>query len=171
LRLVLFPRGRTFSSPADELGQRLVEAIIKPSPTRDRLASCAYLTREPSNHLARLQEAIEQAEKVKPLERRVFDARKRGEIDSADTPGQIDEAEQKGILTVGEAKAVREFDALVMDLTGVDDFDPSELGAGPAEPKRERPQRKKASRTKNAAKAAPPPAVEPPPEPTDGQEP
>jgi acyl-CoA dehydrogenase len=125
--MLIFPRGRTFSSPADALGQKLAEAIINPTPTRDRLASCAYLKSEPGNHLALLQEALVLADQVRPLERRVFDARRRGEIEADDTPGQIDEAEHKGILSAEEANAVREFDARVMDLTGVDDFDPEEL--------------------------------------------
>jgi acyl-CoA dehydrogenase len=127
LRVLIFPRGRTYSSPSDALGLQIVESIINPTPTRQRLAGCAYLTSEPSNHLAMLQEALEMAEDVKPLERRVFDAHRRGEIKSDDTPGQIDEAERIGILTAEEAETVRRFDARVMDLTGVDDFDASEL--------------------------------------------
>ena len=64
------------------------------------------------------------------------------------TPGQIDEAEAKGILTADEADAVRRFDARVMELTGVDDFDPSEIACRATESAsaRERP------RTKSAAK-------------------
>jgi acyl-CoA dehydrogenase len=127
LRLLIFPRGRTFSSPADSLGQQLVEAIISPTPTRARLAACAYLEDRPDNHLTRLQQALELAIEVRPLERRVFDARRNGEIESEDTPGQIDEAESKGILSADEARAVRDFDALVLDLTGVDDFAPEAL--------------------------------------------
>ena len=40
---------------------------------------------------------------------------------------QIDEAERKGILTPTEAEAVRAFDRRVLDVTGVDDFDPMQL--------------------------------------------
>src|SRR5690606_31910962 len=106
------------------LGQEIVELLINPTPTRDRLASGAYLARDAGNPLARLQEAMELAEAVKPLERRIFDARKAGEIASDDTPGQIDEAEKKGILTAEEAERVRAFDRFVLDVTSVDDFAP-----------------------------------------------
>jgi acyl-CoA dehydrogenase len=71
------------------------------------------------------------AEQVKPIERRVFDARRSGEIASEDTPGQIDEAERKGIISAAEAESVRAFDRTVLDLTGVDDFDASELKRNP----------------------------------------
>ncbi|HLF12341.1 MAG TPA: acyl-CoA dehydrogenase domain-containing protein, partial [Gammaproteobacteria bacterium] len=128
LRFAIFPRGRTYSAPSDELGQEIVELIINPTPTRERLTAGAYKTVEPSNPLGLLQQTMELAEQVKPIERRVFDARRAGEIKADDTPGQIDEAQQKGIITAVEADSLRAFDRKVMDITGVDDFDPSELG-------------------------------------------
>ena len=127
LRFLIFPRGRTYSSPSDELGQRIVELVINPTPTRERLTEGIYKTVEPGNPLGLLQQAMELAEQVKPLERRVFDARRAGQIKADDTPGQIDEAEGKGVLTKAEADAVRAFDRKVLELTGVDDFDPRDL--------------------------------------------
>jgi acyl-CoA dehydrogenase len=122
LRVAIFPRGRTYSAPSDELGQTIVELLINPTATRERLAAEAYKTREPGNPLGLLQQALELAEEVKPIERRVFDARRAGEIKRDDTPGQIDEAESKGIITAAEADSVRAFDRKVLQLTGVDDF-------------------------------------------------
>ncbi len=127
LRFFIFPRGRTYSAPSDELGQQIVELMITPTATRERLAEGIYKAVEPGNQLGLLQQAMEIAEQVKPLERRVFDARRAGEIKGDDYPSQIDEAEQKGILTPAEAEAVRAFDQRVLDVTGVDDFDASEL--------------------------------------------
>jgi acyl-CoA dehydrogenase len=122
VRLAIFPRGRTYSAPSDELGQRIVELVINPTATRERLAADAYKAREPGNPLGELQQALELAEAVKPIERRVFDARRAGEIKREDTPGQIDEAEAKGIITAAEAESLRAFDHKVLELTGVDDF-------------------------------------------------
>jgi acyl-CoA dehydrogenase len=127
LRFFIFPRGRTYSSPSDELGQQIVELMINPTPTRERLAAGIYKAVEPGSQLGLLQQAMEIAEQVKPLERRVFDARRAGEIKGEDIPSQIEEAQLKGILTPAEAEAVRAFDRRMLDVTGVDDFDPSEL--------------------------------------------
>jgi acyl-CoA dehydrogenase len=127
LRFFIFPRGRTYSAPADELGQQIVELMINPTPTRERLASGIYKAVDPGNQIGLLQQALVLAEQVKPLERRVFDARRAGEIKAEDIPSQIDEAEQKGILTQAEAEAVRAFDRRMLDVTGVDDFAPDEL--------------------------------------------
>ncbi|MDX1563740.1 MAG: DUF1974 domain-containing protein, partial [Gammaproteobacteria bacterium] len=127
LRMLIFPRGRGYSAPSDEFGRKLVDLIMNPTESRKRLASCGYIDVEPGNPLGLLQQALEFAIKVRPLERRVFDARREGLIESEDTPGQIDEAERKGILTAEEAEEVRAFDNAVMELLAVDDFDPSEL--------------------------------------------
>jgi acyl-CoA dehydrogenase len=163
LRLLIFPRGRTFYAPADALGLALAEAIINPTPTRERLGACAYLAEGSDNQLARLQQALELAIEVRPLERRVFDARRRGEIETEDTPGQIDEAESKGILTADEANSVREFDALVMDLTGVDDFDPAELSRTHLAPAPRRPRKRTKKRATNRS-----PSDDKPSDSTDG---
>ncbi|HEY7672263.1 MAG TPA: acyl-CoA dehydrogenase [Gammaproteobacteria bacterium] len=127
LRLAIFPRGRTYSAPSDVLGQEIAELMINPTESRRRLADCAYTAVEPGNPMGLLQEALEMAESVKPLERRVFDAKRAGQIEREDTPGQIDEAERKGVINSDEARAIRTFDARVMALTGVDDFAPDEL--------------------------------------------
>jgi len=152
LRMLIFPRGRTFSAPADSLGLKIVDKIINPTPTRNRLASAAYLTDEPTNHLASLQKVLIMADDIKPLERRVFDAKRRGEITSEDTPGQIAEAARRGILTAEEAQTINEFDARAMEIIAVDDFDPSELSRVDLKPKTARKKtRKKASiRKKNS---------------------
>ena len=127
LRLLIFPRGRTFSSPSDELGQQVAELIINPTATRERLCADIYKTVEPGNPLGMLQEALELAEEVKSLERKVFDAKRRGELESDDTPGQIEEALSKGVISAEEAKQITAFDRKVMELIAVDDFAPEEL--------------------------------------------
>jgi acyl-CoA dehydrogenase len=125
--MFIFPRGRIFSSPADELGQEIVELIINPTAARERLCDGIYKTREPGNPLGLLQEALETADKVRRLERKVFDANRDGKIKSDDTPGQIDEAERLGIISPEEAEQIRAFDRQTLALLAVDDFAPQDL--------------------------------------------
>ena len=155
LRLVIFPRGRTFSSPSDELGQQIVELIINPTVARERLCADIYKTAEPSNPLGMLQEALELAEKVKPLERKVFDAKRRGELKSDDTPGQIEEARKKDIISAEEAKQITAFDRKVMTLIAVDDFSCQELTRNSAANKKTptKPQSKKRAKRKSRGSA------------------
>ncbi|MCZ6498124.1 MAG: acyl-CoA dehydrogenase [Gammaproteobacteria bacterium] len=160
LRLLIFPRGRMFSSPSDELGQQIAELIINPTASRERLCADIYKTVEPGNPLGLLQEVLELAEAIKPLERKVFNAKRRGELNSDDTPGQIEEAQKKGVITAEEAKQITAFDDKVMELIAVDDFAPEELTRfAPAARKKTptvRPAKKKAKRkTRRSDKKSP----------------
>lgn len=128
LRIAVFPRGRTYFAPSDELGQRIAELVINSTDARRRLADGAYITPEPTNPVGQLQQALEFAERVGPIERKILDARRDGRITQDDVPGRIDEAERQGIITADEAETLREFDRTIMALIGVDDFDPAELG-------------------------------------------
>jgi acyl-CoA dehydrogenase len=146
LRMLIFPRGRMFSSPADELGQEIVELLINPTTTRERLCDHIYKTLEPGNPLGLLQEALEGSDKIRRLERKVFDAAREGALTHDDTPGMIDDAERLGIITPDEAAQIREFDRMTLALLAVDDFAPEDLArhapSGP-KPAARKPRRKK----------------------------
>ena len=144
-----------------------MELVINPTDTRERICTGIFKARQPNNPLGMLQEALEMAQQVKPLERKVFDAKRAGQIDSDDTPGQIDEALTKGILTLEEAEQVRAFDAKVMALVAVDDFDPEDLVRQPAKQRSTAPRKKAKRKTKAKAskKAARRPSKSTPPEP------
>jgi acyl-CoA dehydrogenase len=127
LRVLIFPRGRTYSAPADAIGQQIAELLMTPSATRERLASGIYRAADADNPIGMLQRVLESAEAIKALERKVFDAKRAGSLASDDTPGQIEEAARKGIVTAEEAERLRGFDREVMALMAVDDFAPGEL--------------------------------------------
>jgi hypothetical protein len=56
------------------------------------------------------------------------DGIKTGRVTALELPGQIEEARRAGILTAAEAALLNEYDAKVMEIVGVDDFAPQELG-------------------------------------------
>ncbi|HEX5786732.1 MAG TPA: acyl-CoA dehydrogenase domain-containing protein, partial [Woeseiaceae bacterium] len=128
LRVFIFPRGRTYSAPADDLGARVVELVTTSGEARERLSRFAYTTLEPGNPLGRLGEALELAESHEPLEKRLRDARKDGRIRSEYLGLQIDEALAADVISDAEARALRDYHDKVYDLLAVDDFAPGELG-------------------------------------------
>ncbi len=133
VRILVFPLGKTYSPPADRLDQELAELVTHPTAVRNRLCEGIYWAREEDNPLGLLQDALELSEQVKPLELKVTEARRAGQISRSDTPGQIDEAEQQGILTASEAAELRKFDEAVTNLLAVDEFAADELGPGTAD--------------------------------------
>jgi acyl-CoA dehydrogenase len=130
LRALVFPRGRQYSAPADELGEQVVALITHPTESRERLTSCIYAADEPGSLLGQLQRALELSEALVPLEQRLRDAIRSGLIREDHPLEQLESAERQGIINAGEADQLRRFDALVMEIVSVDDFDPLELAQG-----------------------------------------
>ncbi len=129
MRLLIFPRGMTYSAPSDRLGRKLAELVAVPGEARDRLCEGVYRAVDASNPLGLLQEALVMAQTAEPLEKRLrVDGVKTGRVTALDVPGQIQQALAAGILSETEAATLREYDRRVMDLIHVDDFAPHELG-------------------------------------------
>jgi acyl-CoA dehydrogenase len=136
LRFCLFPRGRTYFAPSDALGEDIVKLITHPTAARARLCAGIYKTSGPGNPLGQLQDALEMAEQMTPLENKIRDAERAGVITGEHPLDKIDQAEKNGILTKEEANQLRIYDTKVMDLIAVDEFDSRELGTKTAAPKR-----------------------------------
>jgi len=154
LRCFIFPRGRTYSAPSDDLGRKIVDLITRPGEARDRLSQQAYTTLGPGNPLGLLQEALELSEQMAPLERKLKQSQKEGLIRSEYLGHQIDEAERAEIISKAEAKNLRSYHQKVLDLLAVDDFAPDEIGRAGARSKAapQKPVAKKAAARKKAAK-------------------
>jgi acyl-CoA dehydrogenase len=129
MRLLIFPRGRTYSAPDDRLGSRLADLVTNPTSARERLCEYIYWTLEPTNPLGLLQEALLLAQTVEPLEKRIrVEGVKTGRVTALDLPGQIQQAAAAGIICEAEATLLRDYDRKALDLINVDDFAPHELG-------------------------------------------
>ena len=146
LRMFIFPRGRTYSAPADELGEKVVDLITTSGEARERLTQFAYKTLEPGNPLGRLQEALVLAEANAPLEKRLHQAHKENRIRAEYLGEQIDEALRAEVIDAAEAAALRVYHEKVFDLLSVDDFAPDELGQRRNELPDEAPARSAAKR-------------------------
>jgi acyl-CoA dehydrogenase len=142
MRIVIFPRGRTYFAPSDRLGRKIVEQLMVPSETRERLAHGIYKTVEPGNPIGLLQEALVLSVAAEPLEKKLrVEGVKTGRITALDPPGQIEQALAAGLLTASEAQLLRDYDRKVMDIINVDDFSSEELMAGVQAESRNEPLR------------------------------
>jgi len=128
LRCIIFPRGRTYSPPSDELGRKLVSLITETGEARERLSEQAFKAIEPGSPLGLLQEALELSEKFLPLEKKLKQARREGLIQAEYLGHQIDEAERAEVVSRSEAADLRDYHEKVQYLMSVDDFAPEEIG-------------------------------------------
>jgi acyl-CoA dehydrogenase len=158
LRCFIFPRGRTYSAPSDELVGQIVELITRSGEARDRLSQQAYKTLQPGSPLGLLQEALELSEQMAPLEKKLRQARKEGLISSDYLGHQIEQAESAEVITKTEARELMNYHEKVMNILAVDDFAPDEIGRagarGTAAPSavKSKPVTKKAAARKKVAK-------------------
>jgi acyl-CoA dehydrogenase len=162
LRIFIFPRGRTYSAPSDEIAHKVVELMTRSGEARERLSREAYTAQEPGNPLGMLQQALELSEKLEPIERRLRQARRDGLIRADYFGEQIDEAERATVISKEEAAQLRDYHDKVQALIAVDDFDAAELrrnadvpaaGAATAAPPASRKKvRKRAAKRKSVAR-------------------
>ena len=152
LRIFIFPRGRTYSAPSDELSHKVVDLMTRTGEARERLSRDAYTTPEPGNPLGLLQEAMELAEKFAPTERRLKQALREGLMHSDYLGLQIEEAEKAGVIGKQEATELRDYHAKVTALLAVDDFAPEELVREGTTAAAAKPVRKKAATKKKATR-------------------
>jgi len=127
LRIFIFPRGRTYSAPSDDIAHKVVDLMTRSGEARERLSREAYTTLGPGNPLGLLQEALELSEKFAPMELRLRQAKREGLIDSEILGDQIEDAEKAGVISRKEASDLRDYNEKVTDLLAVDDFASEDL--------------------------------------------
>jgi len=127
LRVFIFPRGRTYSAPSDDIAHKVVGLMTTTGEARERLSQQAYTSFEPGNPLGLLQQALVLAEQVAPLEKRLREAQKDGRLRADYLGEQIAEAEQAGIIDKSEAADLQSYHDKVRSLLAVDDFSSQEL--------------------------------------------
>ncbi len=130
LRLLIFPRGRTYHAPADDLGKQIVALLTRPTPARERLSAGIYKGDDPRNMLRRLQKVLEQVESNAPLSRKLADAVRSKLVNGEDEVAAIHAAREAGILSEDEAASLLAQDEAVMAMIRVDDFAPEALRRG-----------------------------------------
>jgi acyl-CoA dehydrogenase len=123
LRLLIFPLGRAFSPPSDELGHKVVKILMTPGDARDRLTTNIYIPTSDNEPLGVLEQALQCAEKCKEANSKIRTATKAGSITAKDHE-KISEALEKGIITDTEAESLQEMESLRRRVIMVDDFPP-----------------------------------------------
>ncbi len=128
LRLVIFPRGRSYSPPPDGLTTKVARIITSVGESRERLSKTAYTSKGQNNPLGLLQEALELSEETILIEAKLKQAKKDGIITSNYLGHQIEQAELHGILKSDEIKKMTDLYNMVSEILSVDDFGPNEFG-------------------------------------------
>ncbi|MGH8398298.1 MAG: acyl-CoA dehydrogenase [Gammaproteobacteria bacterium] len=133
LRFLIFTRGRTYSAPPDECGQRIAELMSTPSAARQRLTRNTYIGNKLSP-VGMFAEALDLAIKLEPLHKKIHVATRGGELKLAPGTSSIAVAREAGIISDQEMQQLQRLEELTTEICAVDDFAPDELGTKPFPP-------------------------------------
>ena len=128
LRRIVFPLGRPYVVPSDQLGQQVAQLLIEPSATRDRLTAGMYLSEVDDDPVGLIERALHATVIAEPVEAKMRAAIKEGRLDGRLPPGAgfevlVDRALATGIVSVEESRALVAQRELVAQVIRVDDFD------------------------------------------------
>jgi len=124
---VVFPLGRPYEVPSDDLGHQVARILITPSAARDRLTAGMYVPRGGDAPLATIEQALAAVVAAEGAEAKLKAATRAGAFDAKLAPGEdVDalaaRAVAAGVLTAAEAELVVAARELTERVIRVDDF-------------------------------------------------
>jgi len=127
LRLVVFPLGRLFRVPPDEIGHAVARTLSGPGPARDRLTRGAYIPKDENEAVRVLETALVAVIAAEPIESKIQAALRAGSIAGRIQEEQTEAALAAGIIDAAEAQTLERAAELRRKVIMVDDF-PLDLG-------------------------------------------
>ena len=127
LRVVLFPLGKRFSPPSDELNHQCATLLLSPSAARDRLTVGMYLSKSETDPTGQLEAAFLATIACEPIEKKLREAVKGGAIVRRMQEDIATLARDKGIITADEFALWQRKETLRKGVIKVDDF-PQDFG-------------------------------------------
>ncbi len=127
LRRLVFPFGKPYAGPSDNLGYRCADILLSPSETRDRLTRGLFIPTEPDQALARLELALSLQIALLPLEKKLRAAVKSGELQAATEAELWQQAHDKKVIDDQDFAQWQAADAARLEAIKVDEFDKSAL--------------------------------------------
>ena len=122
LRWKIFPLGRRYGMPSDQLGHEVATLLIAPSATRDRLTAGMYLAKNESDAAGVVELALEATIAAEPIEARIRAAQKEGRVGAGDTATMAGHAREAGIISADEQALLQRRVLLRDKAIAVDDF-------------------------------------------------
>ncbi len=138
LRRIVFPLGRPYVVPSDQLGHSVAQVLVEPSAARDRLTAGIYIGAGDDDPVGLIERALAATIAAEPVEAKLRSAIKEGRLDGKLPPGAgidvlADRALAAGIVSGDEARALVVQRELASKVIRVDDFD-KDLGASLLQP-------------------------------------
>ncbi|MCE8023532.1 acyl-CoA dehydrogenase [Billgrantia aerodenitrificans] len=136
LRAVTMPLGRRWKRPADQLTREIAQAVSRDTPLRTKLIAAAWLDDDgvKDNPLAHYNALLADYDRAEALYRTVNKAYAKGELprQALHPEVRLEAAREKGLVSEEDAEFMRRFEAEVLELLSVDDFEYDEFATDKA---------------------------------------
>lgn len=110
------------TKPSDELGHQVAQAMQTPGEARSRLTYGMFLPEDDESGMAKYEKAFRLTAEAQPLYKKLYKARKAGDLPKEPYSRLIEPAREKGILTAEEADIMQNVEAARGDAIQVDEF-------------------------------------------------
>ncbi|NNC54520.1 MAG: DUF1974 domain-containing protein, partial [Pseudomonadales bacterium] len=127
LKRVVFPFGARFEPPSDDNVQQVVAIMTTNSLTRQELTSGVFDEPIDTNPLGQANAVFLESFAVEKLYRKLGKAIKSGQLEKLSGLALIEAGKLANVLSETEYRQLIDFDAKLMNIIHVDDFDPSEI--------------------------------------------
>jgi acyl-CoA dehydrogenase len=127
LHKLLFPYGREFKPPRDDLGRQVVRVLLEPGPARERLTAGVYVPQDENEPVGALEAALRAVIAAEPVEARLRAATKAGTLAGKFADDLAAQALAWGVISQAEADTLERAKTLRRKVIMVDDF-PQDLG-------------------------------------------
>lgn len=124
---LVMPLGKRFRKPSDRLDRALVQAVLNPTATRERLTKNIYLHDDGRNQYALLEKTLHAVIGIEAMEKAARLAMKEGKISGRNKDEIMVAATRAGIISTEDYKQWKAADELRMQVINVDDFSADEL--------------------------------------------
>lgn len=123
LQMLVFPLGRQFRSPSDQLALTLAAKLVEPSAFRERLTSLCFVGEGQDDPLGRLEYTLLKITAAHESEQKLLAAIAEGKVQRRlSFAEQVQLAGQIGVLTHAEMDLLLEAEAARLDAIQVDSF-------------------------------------------------
>jgi acyl-CoA dehydrogenase len=130
---LVYPLGRPFQHPSDELGHEVARLLIAPGAARDRLTAGMYLPQDEADPIGCLEAALIATMAAEPVEAKLRKAHK-DEAISGNSPQELERAAlAAGIISAEEQAQLQRAARLRDEVIRVDDF-PQDFGRAERDP-------------------------------------
>jgi len=127
LRGLIFPFGKPYSPPSDQLIHKTATLLLTDSPVRDRLTHGIYINSKADDATGRIEVAFKAVLAAAPVEAKIRLAQNQKQLPKGDPFKMLAEAITKGIITQDEAGLCTKAEQAGLAAITVDDFSAEEL--------------------------------------------